>query len=389
MHKFYTDSRFEWLRNHKALNLKRGLEGPSLIARLVQARLPKQRLSSWDKLMVMKQLSSLLNAEIPLAESIQIIEDNAQSHGLKRLLRAILVDIQSGRSLARSLTAHPTLFREYEIGVIAVGEATGTLPKNLTYLAAEMRKRREMNRKVMGALLYPIIIAVATLLLAIFLILYLFPKLVPIFLSMRVELPLSTRLIITATNFLQRYWWALISALVLVFISLHIVRMRSKRWRLFMAKLALQTPLLKACVKHYNVAEGARSLALLLKSGMPTSFALNTLAGLTKNPLYKSVWEDAAATVEQGGTISSTGRKYEHLFPPLALHMIAVGERSGDLGESLLYVAEVEAEELDASTKTFSTLLEPALMVSMGLLIGLVAISIITPIYGLSQHIQS
>ena len=344
--------------------------------------------TSNEKILLIKQLSSLITAGVPLSESLHIIREQNRSRGLTIVLQHVLADVQNGKSLSKSLAKHPRVYGEYVLGVIAIGEATGTLGQNLGHLAEELRKQRDLKRKVISSLLYPVLITIATLMLTIFLVLYLFPKLMPIFLSLRMQLPLSTRLVIGVSQFLQHYGLLLGIATLLFAGVVVALRKRSSWWRRASATLLIKTPFLGKCIRRYNMAQSTRTLGLLLTSGMPISVALTALARLTSNPLYKEVWQNIARAVDRGETISSQCGT-STLFPSMAVHMIAVGERSGDLSKSLTYVSEIAEEELDAYTKMLSTLLEPALMVCMGLLIGLVAISIITPIYGLTQHLQS
>lgn len=346
------------------------------------------RVTSNEKILLVKQLASLITADVSLSESLHIIRENNHSRGLTITLQHVLSDVQNGKSLSRSLAKHPQVFGEYALGVIAIGEATGTLGQNLSYLADELRKRRDLRRKVASSLLYPVLITIATLMLTIFLVAYLFPKLMPIFLSLRMQLPLSTRLVIGTSQFLQHNGLLLIVAAFLFSAVVATLRRRSTWWKRMIAAILMKTPFLGKCIQQYNMAQGTRTLGLLLKSGMPISAALATLAPLTRSPLYREAWQNIAQAVDKGETISSQCRT-SALFPSIATHMIAVGERSGDLSSSLLYVADTQEEELDTYTKMLSTLIEPALMICMGLLIGLIAISIITPIYGLTQHLQS
>lgn len=355
------------------------------LARFVSA----PRISARDKIFFAKELSMLVAADVSLSESLSMIRAHSRSRGLTHILDVVIEDVQNGKTLARSLAKHPRVFGAFAIGVIAIGEASGTLGANLEYLASELKKRHALRRKIMSALLYPALITLATFALTCFLILYLFPKLMPIFLSLHAELPLSTRIVMAASQLLLHYGLAFMVLFALVAVALAVVRARFPAYRRCVAHVSLRLPLLATFIREYNIAQSTRSLGLLLKSGMPLSYGVAELASLAHNPLYKEAWESIAHSVNRGNTISGQLAQWTDLFPPTVVQMIAIGERSGDLSKSLLYIADVHESEFDEYTKSLSTLLEPVLMILMGLLIGTVAISIITPIYGLTEHLHS
>jgi len=349
----------------------------------------RTRLHARDRIFFAKQLSVLMAADVPLSEGLAILRDQNHSRGLSFMLESVLRDVRNGKSLARSLGRYRSPFGEFAIGVIAIGEASGTLGQNLEYLAYELKKRQALKRKIVGALLYPALITLATLVLTGFLVLYLFPKLMPVFLSLEMQLPLSTRIVMGTSQFLTRYGWILILFAIIVVVLAEVARKRYSRVDRALARLFLHMPLVRTFIQRYYIAQSMRSLGLLMKSGMPLSSALFTLSELTRNPLYKTAWEEIGSDVNRGELISDGLKSRPQLFSSLAVNMVAVGERGGDLPRSFIYIAEAHESELDEQAKSFSTILEPALMICMGILIGTVAISIITPIYGLTQHLQS
>ncbi|HEY4526753.1 MAG TPA: type II secretion system F family protein [Candidatus Paceibacterota bacterium] len=347
------------------------------------------RLSARDRVFFARQLSVLIAADVSIVESLFMLRDQNRSRGLSTVLNAVIRDVQNGRTLSRSMAQHQKAFGEFAIRVIAVGEASGTLAQNLDYLASELKKHRTLRGKLIGALVYPTLIAAATLILMSFLIIYLFPKLMPIFLSLDMQLPLTTRIVMGTSQFLTSYGLAMLALFAILFCFAFVLRARCPKWKRIVATLFLYVPLINTFIRQYNMAQSMRSLGLLFKGGMPLSSALSTLAGLSQNPLYKEAWVSIAEAVDRGEQVSAQLKKRPDLFPRAAMHMIAAGERSGDLAANLMYIADAYEDEFDEYTKSFATLLEPALMLFMGLLIGTVAISIITPIYGLTQSLHS
>src|SRR3990167_2372029 len=307
------------------------------------------RISARDQISFVKQLSTLSGAHVPLIESLQMIRDQYRAHALSIILDTIIADVQNGKSLSKSLSRHPAVFGDFALSVVAIGEASGTLPYSLGYLAQELHKRRLLRRAVAGALLYPALIAAATLLLSVFLMAYLFPKLMPIFLSLHTQLPLSTRVVIGVSEFLRHYGLLLAFLSLLLLAAWWLARRRYMIFRRASAAAAMRAPFLKTLIRGYNMAEA----------------------------------------LDHGEEVSKRLRAREDLFPRSAAHMIAAGERSGEMAESFMYVAKAHESEFEEYTKSFSTLLEPALMIVMGLFVGTVAISIITPIYGLTEQLHS
>jgi len=349
----------------------------------------RPRMSAADRILFFKRMSILLSAGIPVSECLAMAKDQSANARLRDLIDALIRDTQNGKSLSRSLGKFPHVYGAFTLHMISVGEASGTLSQNFEYIAEELRKSRILKQKIVSALLYPGLITAATLVLTGFLILYLFPKLMPIFLSLRMQLPLSTRVIIAVSQFLTQYGLLLIGALIVGAIISTLLRIRVPRVNIALTHALLRAPIGRVLIQNYHLAQSARSLGLLLKSGIPLSPALSLIARMTRNPLYRTEWFAIASAIDRGEKMSERMRRSALLFPPVASQMIAVGERSGHMAATLLYLSDMYEHEFDEYTKSLSSLLEPVLMIFMGFLIGIVAISIITPIYGLTEHLHA
>ncbi len=335
-----------------------------------------------------KRLSFLINAGVSLIEALSMIREQTISKSYNRLLERTIADVSSGRSLSDSLKNFKNAFGDFAISIIAVGEQTGALSENLSYLAEELKKRQLLRRKVVGAMVYPIFITLATIGITSLLIVFIFPKIMPIFLSLNVELPVTTKILIATSNFLGAYGlWLLLGIIVFVLV-LRFVFKRSERFHYWFDRLSMRAPLIGQMIQNYHLANISRTLGLLLNGGMTLSEALPITSRSTNNLIYRSELEKLAEVANRGEKISSHMKNYRKLFPDVLSQIISVGERSGNLSETLNYLSDMYESEVEDSTKNLSNMIEPVLMVIMGLLVGFVAISIITPIYSITQGLQ-
>jgi type IV pilus assembly protein PilC len=357
----------------------------TLNARVESASMP--RLSVKEQAFFIKRLSFLIKASVPILEGLSMVSEQTMSRRYARVIDSVLKDVSNGISLSRSLGKFPHIFGEFGINIIKVGESSGTLSQNLDYLADELHKKQVLKRKVMGALVYPAVITVATLAITGFLILYLFPKIMPIFASLKMELPLTTQIVIAVSTFLQASGGWLVLGLVVavaVFFGLH---KQSQWFRFAFDQAVLRMPVFGVMFRYYSLANINRTLGLLLKSGITLAEALPLTADTTQNLVYRAELRHLATSVNRGEQLSKHLKKNRFLFPDVMTQMILIGERSGNLSNTLIYLSELYEAEVEDFTKNLSALIEPALMVIMGIVVGFVAVSIITPIYGITQNL--
>ena len=346
------------------------------------------RLSMKEKIFFVKRLSFLITAGVPILESLHMIEEQTSSKRFAKVMKNVVSDVTNGQFLSSSLAKFRKTFGELVINVIYVGETSGVLSENLEYLGEELRKKHALKRKVVGAFIYPAIVTAATLAITAFLMVYLFPKLMPVFTSLNVHLPFTTRAIIFLSNFLRDYGLILVGIIALISIAIPILLKNVRAFHFIYDRLILRLPLIGKMIQYYNLANINRTLSLLLKSGITLSEALPMTAKSTPNLVYKKEMDSILEVVNRGEKISFYLKKHRDLFPEVNAHIIAVGERSGSLADSLKYLSEMYEGEVDEFTKNLSNLIEPVLMIFMGLMVGFIAVSIITPIYGITQSLS-
>ena len=315
-----------------------------------------------------------------------MLDTQRNSISASYIFKHIIEGVCRGQALSTALAPFASIFGVFAIHMIRVGEASGTLHHNLSYLAEELKKKDALRKKVLGALVYPAVIVCATIGISTSLTVFIFPKIIPIFQSFKHQLPITTRMLIALSSFLIKDGVWLFLFLIVASIGLYLLLQKPPIKRVA-HRLILHLPLFGILSRYYNLATIARTMSLLLKGDVPIVQALSVVRDSTHHTIYRECLRDIATAVVRGKRLSSEMGAYPTLFPSLATQMIAVGEDTGDLAGALMYISDMYEEEINDLTRNLTTLLEPVLMIVMGLIVGFIAISIITPIYGITQDL--
>jgi len=345
------------------------------------------RLSIKEQTMFVKRLSFLIRAGVPILESLRMVRF-FRSKSKNLMFDQIISDVENGHLLSTGLDRFRYIFGDFAVNIIRVGESVGILDQNLMHLAEELRKKQELRRKIIGSLVYPAFIVVASLGIITLLLTYVFPKVLPIFLSLKMSLPWSTRFLIAASDWTVKYGFYAFFGFFVAFLIFWVLRKKSERVRLAVDRLILKLAFVGTLVQNYQLTNFCRTFGLLLKSGVTVSESSRILAESTGNWAYKKEYEILTKNMAKGQKISSQLANNKKLFPEIAVQMIATGEHSGNLSETLIYLSEMYESEVDELTKNLSNAIEPFLMVGMGVLVGFIAISIIMPIYQVTQNLH-
>lgn len=346
------------------------------------------RVSLQEQILFAARLSLLIRAGVPILQSVRMICEQARSKSSKHVYTHVVTAIEQGTYLYVALDKFRKIFGDFAINIIQIGELSGTLQENLHYLGEELKKKQALQRKVRGALLYPAIVALATVAISIMLTVFVFPKVTPIFKSLNFELPWMTKVLIVASSILTHQWWLVLLVLFVMVIAC-VALLRIPLVKLFYHRNVLTVPAIGPLLQSYYLANITRTFGLLLKSEVPIARAIKITADVTTNTAYRHVLRDLQTTITDGKNIAMQLGVDPKLFPPIMSQMIGVGESSGNLSQSLFFLADMYEAEVDDKSKNLSTILEPLLLVVMGLLVGFIAISIITPIYEVTQHLQT
>ncbi len=348
----------------------------------------RPKLSFVDKMTFTKHLATMLKVGMTITEAIQILKDQTTKKNNKRMFDNILTMIQSGQTLSKSLKTYSNIFSDVFINMIAVGEESGTLEKTLGYLDQQLEKDYTLRKRVTSAFVYPAFIVSITLILTAGIVVFVLPKIADIFTSFDVVLPLPTRILIGTSNFVTGH--PLITILLLIITgSIATFMLRTKHLKRIRDRIFLILPIFGKLIKYINLSRFARILNSLLQAGVPITKSLKITEQMITSKPYKEAIDKAAQMIEKGGTIGEAFSGNEKIFPLLVTKMLFVGEKTGSLESTTEHLASMYEKNVEHMTKNLSVLLEPILLIFMGMLVGGVAISVILPIYQLPNLISS
>lgn len=346
------------------------------------------RATELDKLLFTKYLAEMLKSGIPLDEAVNTAKDQTKNQFFKKVLNKIEKSIRNGQTLETSLSQFPDVFDPFYISLVKVGEDSGNLESNLSYLATQIKKSYEFKKKVQGAMLYPAIILLTTFIAGGALALFVLPQLVDLFKSLNTDLPLPTKILLFIAQMMKSYGFIIIggvAAIIFGCLALLQTPFVKPKWHQFL----LVIPGLGTMMQNIQLTQMCRNLGLMLKSGITLVPALKTEYNATTNLVYKAYLKRLIAAAESGKELSEEmGIHHFPFLPTLMTKMIGIGEKTGKLDETLLYLGDFFEEEVDEMTKNLSTIIEPVMLLVIGLVVGFVALAIISPIYQLTGSIK-
>jgi type IV pilus assembly protein PilC len=348
----------------------------------------RRRIPFSEKMFFTKHLSVMLKSGIPIAEILETLAVQAKSKAFKGVLEEACKDVSKGKSLEKAFAKQEGVFDLFYLSLIRVGEESGTLEESLKYLADKMEKENDLKKKVQSAMLYPIIILAATVVIGLGMGLFVLPKITDLFEEFESDLPITTEILLFFSKALKNYGFIIVPG-IFILIFLLIALLRSERVRPYRDPLLLKIPILGYLFKSIAMAGLSRNLGIMLKSGLPITAALETAAQTESNFVYKRALKNIADGVQKGKSIETviTKGKYTE-FPPFVSRMIGVGEKSGNLEENLAYLGEYFEAEVDTMTRNMTTIIEPLLLFVIGGGVAFIALSIISPIYQITGSIR-
>jgi type IV pilus assembly protein PilC len=340
-----------------------------------------KRVDRQELLILLRELASLLRAGIPLASSLEGAIQQTKSPALRQALTDITKRVQSGSSLSDAFASHPLVFPELFISMLRVGETAGILDQVLERLAQLGTQELETRSRIRSAMVYPVVLVGFAFLVVNGLLIGVLPKFVGIFESSQVKLPLPTQILLGLSGLLTHYWWLLG---LLTFIGIWMARAfyatPTGRWQV--DQWFLHLPVMGALYRKITVAQIARTLGSMLRTGVPLLEALNVTEKTVSNVVFQRALQRTRTAVAEGKSLSEP-MAASGLFPSLVLQLVSVGERSGQLDNMLGEVSSFYDPEIELSIRNFTTLLEPLLLMGMGLVVGFIALSVLLPIFQL------
>lgn len=339
------------------------------------------RIKTKDRIIFTRQLATLINAGLPLTQSLRTVSEQTANKELAIVINQIIASVEGGVSLAESLGKHPKVFNEVYIALVSAGEASGTLDQSLERIATQQEKDAEMMSKVRGALVYPVIVMFVIVSVVIFLLTTVVPQIELLYKDFNKELPLLTNIMLIVARFITGFWWLII--IVLVAAGFFGVRwLKTRQGQVFADNLKPNIPLFGDLFRKLYMARFCRTGETLMRSGVPMLEMLRITSKAVDNiPIENSLGRVGEKV--KGGKSLSSALKVEETFLPLVSQMIKIGEQSGGIDQMMDKAATYYEDELDAKIKAISTTIEPILMVVLALVVGGIVMAILVPVYGL------
>jgi type IV pilus assembly protein PilC len=352
----------------------------------IQFSFGKPRIKTRDVVIFTRQFATMINAGLPLVQALSILAQQTENKALQDVTRAVVYDVESGNTLADAFAKHPRAFSQLYVNMVAAGEAGGILDTILLRLATFLEKNDALVRKVKGAMVYPgVIMGVAVIAIAVLLI-FVIPTFQTMFASVSMELPLPTRVVIGLSQLLINYWWVFIGVIVAAVFAVRRYYATPTGRRQIDAML-LQAPVLGQVVRKSAVSRFTRTLGTLVSSGVSILEGLEITAKTAGNQVIHDAVMESRQSIAGGETIAAPLERSK-VFPPMVISMIAVGEQTGGLDEMLGKIADFYDEEVDVAVSALLSLMEPMMIVVLGVIVGGMVVAMYLPIFDMMNAVQ-
>jgi type IV pilus assembly protein PilC len=341
------------------------------------------RITQKDLVVFSRELATLVEGKVSLVEALKSLARQTNNVAFRDIIAQVAQDVEGGSSLSKAMGKHSKVFSDFYMNLIKSAEVSGTLEKTLIYLADYEEQRHDTVSKVKGAMMYPVLLLVFMFGIGIFAMTSIVPKITAMLVEAEVELPVMTKILIGVSNFMQHYWYLIIIGTA-VFITWFWHWVHTSQGSNIIGKVLLKIPVIGKILKHFYLNRIADNLKTLLKGGISILKALEVVSGVIGNSAYRSIIIEAREEVRGGQSMSSVFETYKE-FPPMFTEMVRVGERSGNVDNMLDKLAAFYKKEVDAVVDNISKLIEPFLIILLGLGVAFLVSSIIIPIYRMSQ----
>lgn len=344
------------------------------------------RVTEKELMVFFRQFAILIEARVPIVASLTAISEQTANKYFVKIIRESVADIENGMSLSDALGKHRDVFSLLSVNIIKAGETSGNLKKSVDYVADNIEKNYTLSSRVRSALIYPCIIIVVFSIVGFVVISFILPKLTAIIKEMKADIPWYTAVVMAIGDFMAVYWWA-VAIMVFGFIGgiLYYIKTEAgtKEWD----QIKIKLPIVGVIFRNVYITRFAQNLAVLMAGGIPIIRALTITSSVLNNVVYEAIVRKAADEVKVGGNMSTVFAR-SALIPPVVSHMIKIGEDTGQIDTVLLHVAKFYDQETELMTKNLSTLIEPVLMIIIGLGVGFMAFAILMPIYNIAGQIK-
>ena len=342
------------------------------------------RVKMRDLMIFTRQFATLLSARIPLDDALQTLKKQTQNPTLYSIISEIATDIDAGLSLSQSLEKYSKVFSGFYVSMVRSAEITGRVDEAVGFLADYIEKQSALITRVRNALIYPVVMIVLFFVVAGIMVVVVFPQIGPVFEEAGVDLPLFTKLLLSGGEFVAHWWWIILSVFG-VFVVIGADYLRTAEGRILMDEVLFRVPLVNKLLRELYVARFAESLSVLIRGGIPITKAVEITGQNVGNAAYGEALRDVAEDLQRGIALSQGLEKHWRLFPPMVGQMISIGESTGRLDVLLSKISDFYAREVDGLIGSLVELIQPILMIVIGVLVGGLFASILIPIYNLAQ----
>jgi len=342
------------------------------------------RVKKKDLMIFTRQFATLLSARVPLNDALMTLQKQTQNPTLFTIVSEILTDVEAGLSLSQSLEKYDRVFSDFYVSMVRSAEVTGRVDEAVGFLADYIEKQTALINRVRNALIYPAVMIVLFFAVAGIMVVVVFPQIGPVFEEAGVDLPIFTKILLAGGSFVAEWWWAILSVFV-VFLVVGLDYFRTKEGRTLMDEILFRVPLVSTLLKELYIARFAESLSVLIKGGIPITKAVEITGHNVGNAAYREALHDVANNLQRGLSLSQGLAMHPNLFPPLVGQMAAIGESTGRIDSLLSKVSDFYSREVDGLISSLIELIQPILMIVIGVLVGVLFASILIPIYDLAQ----
>ena len=339
-----------------------------------------EKISRKDLVMFSRQLAIMFKSKVPLIEALEVLSSQTKNFDFREKIFKISEKVEGGTAFSQSLALYPKIFSPFYIAMVKSGEVSGKLSEVLDYLAEHQEREYHLTSKAKGALIYPSLILLVILLVIILLVVFVIPNLVSVFEAGGQELPIATQVVIALADFSKKWGWLVLAIIVAAIFSLTRYYATS-RGRAFFDKIFLKVPIFGPFLKMVYLSRFAENLSTLIAGGLPIVQSLGVVGDIIGNTSYKEAILTAADEVRKGEMISSTLNRFPELFPPVFVQMVLVGEKTGTVDTTLMNIVDFYQKEVDRAIDNILSVMEPVLIVFLGVVVGGIMLSILMPIY--------
>jgi type II secretory pathway component PulF len=344
------------------------------------------RVTEKELVVFFRQLAILVEARVPIIVSLTAIREQTLNKYFVKIIGEMVNDIEDGMAFSGSMEKHRDIFSNLSINIIKAGEASGSLKKSIDYVAENIERNYTLSGRIKSALIYPGIVLIVFFIIGFIMVSFIIPKLTTVIKELGADIPWYTAVVIAVGDFMSKYWWAA-AIIILGFVGGIFYYVKTPEGKKEWDQIKIRLPIVGPIFRFVYITRFAENLSVLLVGGIPIERALIIISDVVNNVVYREIFLKTAEEVKKGGNMSTVLRK-NPLIPPMVTHMVKIGEDSGQIDSVLGHIAKFYDQEVEMMTKNLSTLLEPVLMVVIGIDVGFMAISILMPIYNVASQIK-